>query len=89
MAESFNHDFTNIGSKIAEGINQGEHYFDDILKKAPKRFKFWTINPSEVFYLLLSLSSSKATGTDKIPSKVLMIAAPIITESFTNISIMQ
>ena len=77
--------FTNIDPKIAEGINQGEHYFDDFLRKAPNRFKFRTVDPFEVFHLLHSLSVSKATGIDKILAKALKIAAPIITESLNNI----
>ena len=85
MAENFSDYFTRIGPKIAEGINQGEHHLDDYLKKVPNRFKFRIVGPSEVFHLLHSLSISKATGMNKIPAKVLKIAAPIITESLTNI----
>ena len=65
MTENFNDYFTNIGPKIAEGIDQGKYYFDDLLKKAPNRFKFPTVDTSEVFYLPYSLSVSKLVGLIK------------------------
>ena len=51
----------------------------------PNKFKFQIVDPSKVFNLLHSFSVCKATGIDKIPVKVLKIAAPIITELLTNI----
>jgi hypothetical protein len=46
-------------------------------------FKFNCVDPQTVFDMLHSISTSKATGIDQIPGKILKLAAPAITQSIT------
>ena len=48
-------------------------------------FLFQPVNVATVFKLITKLSSSKATGIDKISAKVLLTAAPAIARSLTKI----
>ena len=41
------------------------------------------MSESNVYRLLLSLNPRKSTGIDKIPAKIIRIAAPVITNSLT------
>ena len=55
------------------------------MTKTTYTFNFQIVDVSAVFHMLLSISTAKATGLDKIPSKILKIAAPVITQSLTNL----
>ena len=55
------------------------------MTKTTDTFHFQTIDTYTVFHMLLSISASKATGLDKIPAKILKIAAPVIAQSLTNL----
>ena len=86
IAECFNDYFVNAGPTIASSIDiidgcksNFEHYIDNI------SFTFQAINHSNVFKLFNELVVSKATGVDKIPAKVLKLAAPVITNSIIKI----
>ncbi len=51
----------------------------------PSNFPFKEVRPESVHSIISHLDPHKATGYDKIPSKLLMIAAPAITNPVTSI----
>ena len=48
-------------------------------------FKFQVISVAKVVGLLQSLNPYKSTGIDKIPAKIIRIAAPVVADSLTKI----
>ena len=87
IAESFNEYFSEIGPKLADNIDQNNsNCFQQYIKKAESEFAtFEPVTVNHVFHLLSKLQSTKATGIDKISSKIIKIAAPIISNSLTHI----
>ena len=85
LAECFNNYFTNIGPDIAKNIDNGDRNFKDYITTTTSSFNFQTVSESNVYRLLLSLNPRKSTGIDKIPAKIIRIAAPVITNSLTKI----
>ena len=85
LAECFNNYFTNIGPDIAKNIENGDRNFKDYITITTSSFNFQTVSESNVYRLLLSLNPRKSTGIDKIPAKIIRIAAPVITNSLTKI----
>ena len=86
ISEGFNDFFSNIGPNLAEKIEKTEYKFKDYIKHTNSKFSaFKPVNINLMCSLLLQLSGSKATGLDKISSKVLKIAAPVISDSLTHI----
>ena len=88
LAESFNNYFTKIGPNIANTIENSDANFMDYLTETTKTenvFKFQVISATKVVGLLRSLNPCKSTGIDKIPAKIIRIAAPVIAESLTKI----
>ena len=87
IAESFNDYFSEIGPKLAENINHNNsNYFQQYMKRAKSEFTaFKPVPVHYVYHLLSKLQNNKATGIDKIPSKIIKIAAPIISSSLTYI----
>ena len=53
--------------------------------KTANVFKFQVISVTKVVGLLLALNPCKSTGIDKIPAKIIRIAALVIAESLTKI----
>ncbi len=78
LAECFNNHFTDIGPKIATTIGNTDRNFTDYITKTTSSFKFQTVSETKVYNLLSSLNPCKSTGIDKIPAKIIRIAAPII-----------
>jgi hypothetical protein len=85
LAECFNNYFTNIGPDIAKNIDNGDRNLKDYITTTISSFNFQTVSESHVYRLLLSLNPGKSTGIDKIPAKIIRIAAPVITNSLTKI----
>ena len=85
VTECFNDYFSGVGSKIANSVGEGSFKYDEFMIKTTDTFHFQTIDTYTVFHMLLSISASKATGLDKIPAKILKIAAPVIAQSLTNL----
>jgi hypothetical protein len=85
LAECFNNHFTDIGPKIATTIGNTDRNFTDYITKTTSSFKFQTVSETKVYNLLSSLNPCKSTGIDKIPAKIIRIAAPIIANSLTRI----
>ena len=87
ISEAFNKHFSEVGSKLVESIESDET-MKSFHKYVPCTDKVFTIAPicsTRVLELLLKLSDNKATGLDGISSKLLKIAAPIITTSITDL----
>ena len=88
IAEGFNEFFSNIGPDLASKIDTSNYNFQEYIKKPKSEFTaFESITTNKVYYLLRGLSSAKATGIDKISSKILKLAAPAISSSLTYIFI--
>ena len=86
IAEVFNDYFSNIGPDLASKIDTPNLNFQTYIEKAKSEFSaFQPITVSNVYHLLHGLSSNKATGVDKISSKIIEIAAPAISDSLTYI----
>ena len=82
--DGFNTFFSNIGQ--ISNIGSTECHFKDYLDKANSEFTaFKSVSVNHVRLLLRELSGSKATGLDKISSKIINIAAPLISDSLTYI----
>jgi hypothetical protein len=77
IAKGFNDYFANIGPNLAAEIDTTECHFKDYLKRAESEFT--------AFKPVTQLAGNKATGLDKISSKVVKIAAPVISDSLTYI----
>ena len=85
VTQYFNDYFSGVGSKIADSVGEGSFKYDEYMTKTTGTFHFQIIDSFTVFHMLLSISASKATGLDKIPTKILKIAVPFITQSLTNL----
>ena len=81
LVDIFNDHFSNIGPKIAESIpNDNDVSFRDFItqqkSKTKNSFSFRPVSVTLVYTLLVNLSTTKATGMDKISAKILQVAAP-------------
>ena len=87
IAEVFNDYFANIGQNLASNQTDDTNFnFETYVKKAESEFTaFQPVTISQVYQLLNGLSSNKATGVDKISSKIIKIASPAIADSLTHI----
>ena len=86
IAESLNDYFSNIGPNLAHQIENSDCDFKDYIK--PKKSEFAAFNlvsVNHVYQLLSTLSSAKATGLDKISSKLIKLSAPIVCDTLTYI----
>ena len=84
MADAFNEYFVQIGPILACSFAVSDVTFDQFVSPAQSvlsRFRLASAN--KVFKLLNGLSSTKATGLDKIFSKVLKAAASTNAPSLT------
>ena len=85
MAEAFNDHFTNIGQVLAQEVPAAEVNPEFYLSHTDKAFYLKTPSLDVVFKLLRNIDEKKATGLDMIPSKLLKMAASIVTPSLTAI----
>ena len=85
IAEVFNDYFANIAQNLASNQTDDINFnFETYVKKAESEFTaFQPVTISQVYQLLTGLSSNKATGVDKISSKIIKIASPAIADSPT------
>jgi hypothetical protein len=58
---------------------------DYLTKTKTSVFKFQAVSVAKVNKFLRSLTACKSTGTDKIPAKIIRIAAPVIADPLTKI----
>ena len=85
IAEAFNDHFTNIGQVLAQEVPAAEVNPEFYLSHTDKAFHLKTPGLDVVFNLLRNIDEKKATGLDMIPSKLLKMAASIVTPSLTAI----
>ena len=89
IAELFNEYFTDIGPKLSSQITATNVGFERYMKfKAHQNFNFRNINLHEVLKALEKLKTSKSTGHDNIPVKLLKdasdVAAPFLVKIFNS-----
>ena len=84
-AGDINNHFTNVGQSLAQEIPSSE--IDPLAYVNPVDgvFSFQRINVQKVIKLLKAIDVSKATGLDKIPNRLLKIAADVVAPSLTGI----
>ena len=85
IAEAFNNHFTNIGQSLAQEIPSSEIDPLAYVNSVDGVFSFQRINVQKVIKLLKAIDVSKATGLDKIPNRLLKIAADVVAPSLTGI----
>ena len=85
MAEALNDHFTNIGQVLAQEVPAAEVNPEFYLSHTDKAFCLKTPSLDVVINLLRNIDEKKATGLDMIPSKLLKMAASIVTPSLTAI----
>ena len=87
IAEVSNDYFSNIGQNLASNQTDNTNFkFETYVKKAESEFTaFQPVTISQVYQLLTGLSNNKATGVDKISSKIIKIASSAIADSLTRI----
>ncbi len=86
IAEAFNDFIVSIGPKLSAEIDHDATYLSESesLVTGPETlFTLSEISEYDVFLLLSDLKSSKLTGIDSIPARVLKISAEIISPSLT------
>ena len=83
IAEVFNTHFTNIGERLASEIPKVDKEPESFINPTDKTFSFRKIQEKEVFELINKLDKTKATGLDKIPCKILKLAANVVVPSLT------
>ena len=84
MAEAFNDFFVSIGPKLSAEIDHDAQDLSQNISTSPMTLLTLSeINEYEVFLLLSNLKTSKSTGMDSIPARVLRISAEIISPSLT------
>ena len=72
LVDVFNEHFISIGPNLAETVsNENNGSFQDFFSKQDSEFSFRPVNVAMVYNLINNLSISKATGLDKMLSKVL------------------
>ena len=81
----FNEYFVTIGEKIANSVDSGNTHFSSFIRKPATNFEFNTVSLDKVLHSFLTLSSSKATGIDKILIKILKLSANIIAPLMTKL----
>ena len=86
IAEVLNEIFANVGPNLASKLDESSWDFQNYTKSSESEFTAFTpIAVNKIFYLLRGLSCNKACGVDKISSKILKLASPVISATLTYI----
>lgn len=85
IAKTFNEYFTEVGAVLADSIHPTSIGPESYLEPTDKRFSIKPPTTETVVKLLESLNERKAIGLDKIPSRLLKVAAVVIAPSLTTI----
>ena len=85
MAEAFNVHFTNIAKMLTRDIPVGEVEAESFLSPSDNSFSLKPPSIDIVLDLLKKIDEKKATGLDKIPNKLLKMAASIVAPSLTDV----
>jgi len=81
IAEAFNKHFSQIGTKLADSIPEGQYAFNECLRRSHLTFSLRHTTVEEISKTL----KSKATGLDGIPSYFIKLASPITSQSLMKI----
>jgi hypothetical protein len=82
IPEAFNNHFTGLGYILSQNIPAFSTPPESYINEATQEFAFCDITEQEVYELL---STTKASSLDKLPAKLIKLAAPYITKSLTAI----
>ena len=86
MAEIFNFHFASVGEKLASDIPPSSVELADIyVEPAGTTFSMKSPSVNAVYKKLIAINERKSAGLDKIPCKLLKIAAEIVAPSLTQI----
>ena len=85
VANSFNNFFSKIGPTLSDKLPNPDYLPESYVKSINADFHFRTITKSEVLKLLTALKTSKVTGNDNIPPKLLKDSADIVAKTRTQI----
>lgn len=85
MSETFNRFFTEIGINLADKLPNSTKSYLDFLAPVNSSFQLRQVSLPEVLKQLKNLPANKATGLDKIPCRLVKLAAPLIAESLCKI----
>ena len=85
IPNAFNSHFTDLGKTLLQNIPISYNSPESFINELTHEFIFCEITEHEVFQVLSSMSPNKASGLDKLPVKLVKIAAPYITKSLTAI----
>ncbi len=85
MSEAFNNYFASVGKNLADEIPSPENEPELYLNPTDKRFSLKAPTVDTVYNLLRSIDEKKSVGLDKIPNKLLKIAANVVAPSLTAI----
>ena len=85
IANKCNVFFTNIGEKIAKGINYdgNKNYGNYLNKEIHSSFTFTNIEEAAINKIIYNLSPKSSSGCDGISSKLLKVIAPVIIKPLT------
>ena len=81
IADAFNEHFSTVAEDISTNLQTSIVNFEDFLSKIDIRNPFYLqeVNHDDIFKLINKLNTSKATGIDNIPTKLLRICADLIS----------
>ena len=85
IANTLNEYFNEIGPKLASDLSQSSRSPESYLLPCKSRFQIQNVTIHEVFKSLSKLKTSKSTGYDGIPNKLLKDASDIIAPSLVHI----
>ncbi len=85
MSEAFNNYFASVGKNLSDEIPSSENEPEVYLNPTDKRFSLKAPTVDTVCNLLRSIDEKKSVGLDKIPNKLLKIAANVVAPSLTAI----
>ena len=85
IANTFNVFFTNIGEKIAKGINYdgNKNYSHYLNKEIHSSFTLMNIDEADINKIIYNLPPKSSSGCDGISSKLLKVIAPAIIKPLT------
>ena len=85
ISNTFNKFFNEIGVNLAKGMAESVTKPESYIASSSSTFEIQNVTETEVFRLLSTITTSKATVHDRIPPKLLKDSAQVITSSLTTI----
>ena len=85
IANTFNVFFTNIGEKIAKGINYdgNKNYGNYLNKEIHSSFTFMNIDEAVIKKIIYNIPPKSSKGCDGVSSKLLTVIEPVIINPLT------